>query len=65
MSKNLDLTYAPSPVEEKTIYETLRGERLQGTAEGRSRLLRLANSSAASFSGRNEFPRTHFSLIIK
>ena len=41
----------------------IRGERLQGIAEGTSSVPRLASSSAASFAGRNECPGTHCSLI--
>ena len=41
----------------------IRGERLQGIAEGASSAPRLASSSAASFFGRNECPGTHCSLI--
>ena len=41
----------------------VRGERLQGVAECTSSAPRLANSSAASFPGRNECPGIHCSLI--
>ena len=41
----------------------IRGERLQGIAEGASSASRLASSSAVSFPGRNECPGTHCSLI--
>ena len=41
----------------------IRGERLQGFAEGASSTPRLASSSAASFLGRNKCPGTHCSLI--
>ena len=41
----------------------VRGETLQGIAEGASSAPRLASSSAASFPGRNECPGTHCSLI--
>ena len=41
----------------------IRGERLQGIAEGASSAPRLASSSAVSFPGRNECPGTHCSLI--
>ena len=40
-------------------------ERLQGIAEATGSAHRLANSSSASFPGRNECPVTHYSLIIK
>ena len=42
-----------------------RGESRQGIAEGTSSVIRLANSSATSFPGRNECPGTHGSLIVK
>ena len=45
------------------IRREMRGERLRGIAEGASSLPRLANSSAASFPGRNECPGTHCGLI--
>ena len=38
-------------------------ERLQGIAKGASSAPRLASSLAASFSGKNECPGTHCSLI--
>ena len=41
----------------------MKGERLQGVAEGVSSSPRLASSSAALFPGRNECPGTHCSLI--
>ena len=41
----------------------IRGERLQGIAEGASSAPRLVSSSAVSFPGRNECPGTHCSLI--
>ena len=41
----------------------IRGERLQGIAEGASSAPRLASSSAVSFPRRNECPGTHCSLI--
>ena len=41
----------------------IKGERLQGIAEGASSGIRLASSSAASLSGRNGCPGTHCSLI--
>ena len=41
----------------------IRGERLQGNAEGASSAPRLARSSAASFPKRNECPETNCSLI--
>ena len=41
----------------------IREERLHRIAEGTNNALRPANSSAASFPGRNECPGTHCSLI--
>ena len=41
----------------------IRGERLQGIAEGAISAPRLASSSAVSFPNRNECPGTHCSLI--
>ena len=51
-----------SEIRRKWIRE-IKGERLQGVAEGASRAPRLASSSAASFPGRNVCPGTHCSLI--
>ena len=63
MSKNLDETVRlQSEIRREWIRE-IRGKRLQGIAEGASSAPRLASSSAASFSGRNECPGTHCSLI--
>ena len=45
------------------LQSEIRGERLQGIAEGASSAPRLASSSAASFHGRNECPGTHCSPI--
>ena len=47
---------------EEWIRET-RGERLQGNAEGASSAPCLASSSTVLFTGRNECPGTHCSLI--
>ena len=56
MSKYLDKTVRlQSEIRREWIRE-IRGGRLQGIAEGASSALRLASSSAASFSGRNECP---------
>ena len=63
MSKNLDETVRlQSEIRREWIRE-IRGERLQGIAEGASSAPRLASSSAVSFPGRNECPGTHCSLI--
>ena len=62
MSKNFDETVRlQSEIRREWIRE-VRGERLQGIAEGASSAPRLASSSAASFPGRNECPGTHGSL---
>ena len=62
MSKNLDETVRlQSEIRREWIRE-IKGERLQGIAEGASSAPRLASSSAASFPGRNECPGTHCSL---
>ena len=63
MSKNFDETVRlQSEIRQEWIRE-IRGERLQGIAEGVSSAPRLASSSAASFPGRNKCPGTHCSLI--
>ena len=63
MSKNFDETVRlQSEIRRKWILE-VRGERLQGVAEGASSAPRLVSSSAASFPGRNECPGTHCSLM--
>ena len=63
MSKNFDETVRlQSEIRREWIRE-VRGERLQGIAEGASSAHRLASSSAVSFPGRNECPGTHCSLI--
>ena len=63
MSQYFDETVRlQSEKREKSIRE-IRGERLQGIAEGASSAPRLASSSAASFPRRNECPGTHCSLI--
>ena len=61
MSKYLDETVRlQSEIRQEWIRE-VRGERLQGIAEGVSSAPHLARSSAASFPGRNECPGTHCS----
>ena len=63
MSKNFDETvHLQSKKGEEWIRE-IRGERLQGIAEGASSAPRLASSSAAPFPRGNECPGTHCSLI--
>ena len=63
MSKNLDETVRLQSEKKEEWIREIRGERLQGIAEGVSNAPRLASSSAASFPGRNECPGTHCSLI--
>ena len=63
MSKNLDETVRLQSEKRQEWISEIRGERLQGIAEGTSSAPRLASSSAASFPGRNECPETHCSLI--
>ena len=56
------MRHYPSSPRKEWIQE-IRGERLQGIAEGARSAPRLARSSAASFFGKNECPGTHCSLI--
>ena len=63
MSKNLDGTVRPQSEIRREWIREVRGERLQGIAEGASSAPLLASSSPASFPGRNECPGTHCSLI--
>ena len=63
VSKNLDETVRLQSEKRHEWIREIRGERLQGIAEGASSAPRLASSSAASFPGRNECPGTHCSLI--
>ena len=65
MSKNLDETVCLQSEKRQEWLREIRGERLQGIADGASSAPRLASSSAALFPGRNEFPGTHCSLIEK
>ena len=63
MSENFDETVPLQSEKRRAWIREIRGERLQGIAEGTSTAPRLANSSAASLPGRNECPGTHCSLI--
>ena len=63
MSKNFDETVRPQSEKREEWIREIRGERLQGIAEGAGSAPRLASSSAASFPGRNECLETHCSLI--
>ena len=63
MSKYFEETVRLQSEKRREWIREIRGERLQGIAEGASSAPRLASSSSASFPGRNECPATHFSLI--
>ena len=63
MSKNLDETVRLQSEKREESIREIRGERLHRIAEGASSDARLTNLSAASFSGRNDCPGTHSSLI--
>ena len=62
VSKNFDETVRlQSEIRQEWIRE-IRGQKLQGIAEGASSAPRQASSSAASFPGKNECPGTNCSL---
>ena len=61
--KNFDETVRLQSDKRQEWIREIRGERLQGIAEGASSAPRLASLSAAPFPGRNECPGTHGSLI--
>ena len=63
MSMNFDETVRFQSEKRREWIREIRGERLQGIAEGASSAPRLASSSAASSPGRNKCPGTHCSLI--
>ena len=63
MSKNFDETVRLKSKKREEWIPEIRGERLQGIAEGTGSAPRLASSSAALIFGRNECPGTHCSLI--
>ena len=63
MSKNFDETVRLQSEKRQEWIREIRGERLQGIAEGASSAPRLASSSSASFPGKNECPGNHCSLI--
>ena len=63
VSKNLDETVRLQSEKRREWIREIKGERLQGIAEGASRAPRLASSSDASFPGRNKCPGTLCSLI--
>ena len=63
MSKYFEETVRLQSEKRREWIRKMRGERLQGIAQGASSASRLASSSAVSFPGRNECPGTHCSLI--
>ena len=63
MSKNFDETVCLQSEKREEWIREVRGERLQGIAEGASSAARLDSSSAESSPRRNECPGTHCSLI--
>ena len=63
MSKNLNETVRLQFEKREEWIRKIRGERLQGIAEGASSAPLLASSSAGSFPGRNECPGTQCNLI--
>ena len=63
MSKNLDETVRLQSEKRQEWIQEIRGERLQGIAEGTSSAPHLANSSAASFIRRNRCLGIHCSLV--
>ena len=63
MSKNLNKTVCLQSEKRQEWIQEIRGERLQGIAEGTSSAPCLASSLVASFTGRSECPVTHCSLI--
>ena len=65
VSKNFDETVRLQSEKRQEWIREIRAGKLQGIAESPSSGPRLANSSAASFPGRNECPETHFSLIVQ
>ena len=65
MSKNFDETVRLQTEKRQEWIREIRGERLQGIAEGASSAPRPASLSAVSFPGRNECLGTHYSLIRK
>ena len=61
--ENFDETVRLQSEKRQEWIREIRGERLQGIAEGASSAPRLASSLAASFPGRNECSGTLCSLI--
>ena len=65
MSKNLNETVCLKSEKIEEWIREITGKRLQGIAEGTSSTLRLANSLAALFFGRNECSGIHCGLIVQ
>ena len=65
MSKKLDEMVRLHSEEREEWMQEIKGERQQEIAESRSSKARLANSSAASLSRRNECLETHYSPILR
>ena len=63
MLQNFNETVRLQSEKKEEWIQEIRGERLQGIAEGASSTPRLASSSATSIPRRNECPGTHCSLI--
>ena len=63
MPKSFDETVRLQSEKEREWIREIRGERLQGIAEGASSATLLASSSAASFPEGNQCPGTDCSLI--
>ena len=65
VSKNFDETVRLQSEKRQEWIQEKRGDTLQGIAERTCSAPRLANSSAALFTGKNECLGTHRSLIVK
>ena len=63
VSKNFDEAGRLQFEKRQEWIREVRGDRLQGVAEGASSAPRLASSSASSFPGRNECLGSHCNLI--
>ena len=63
MSKNFDKTVRLQSKKREDWIREVRRKRLQWITEGTSSAPCLASSSAVSFPGRNECPKTHCGLI--
>ena len=63
MSRIFDETVRLQSEKKEEWIREIKEEGLQGITEGTSIAFRLASSSAASFPGRNKYPRTYCSLI--